>query len=702
MGRMTGSPAKRASAVSLADALFAPRGVALIGASDDAAKPGGRPLRFLLKHGFRGAVYPVNPNRAEIAGVPAYPDLAAVPGPVDLALMLLGSGGVEAAVEACGAAGVPAVVVLADGFADAGQAGVERQDRLVARARQMGVRLLGPNCMGLVASASGLALTASAAVSADKLIPGRTALLTQSGGLLGTLFSRMQARGLGFSKIVSVGNEADLSVGELGALLVDDPETDVILLYLESIRHGPALAAFADAAHAAGKPVVAYLLGRSDPGRAAAFSHTGAIVGSDKAADAFLRAHGILRVDHLETLHEAVPLVRGRQPGTFTDAAAVVTTTGGGGAMVADRLGLAGVPVEGLSPPALARLRENGLPVKEGRTIDVTLAGTRPEVVRAALDAALAEPQVGLVVAVIGSSGQFHPELSAGTIAGYANSGKPVAAFVAPHAPETVARLAQAGVAPFTTPEACADAVAALRAWSPPRTPVTPGAPGEAEAVLAVAAGDVLDAKSALALVAALGIETAPSTVVLPGAPPPALAFGFPVAAKALGPAHKTESGGVILNIADEAALAAALETIVAKLAAGDLPCERILVQPMVAGRGEALLGFRREPGVGPVVVLGAGGVLAELYDDTAVRLAPVDETQARAMIEEVRGLAPLRGYRNLPRGDLDALAAAVARFSQLAALPVAEAEINPLIVGAAGAVAVDALVRRDPAQPGE
>lgn len=701
---MTGRPSDGAGAVKLAHALFAPRGVALIGASDDPGKPGARPLRFLAKHGFAGAVYPVNPNRAAIGEHTAYPDLASIPGPVDLAYVLVGTGGVEAAIDACGAAHVPVAAVLADGYAEAGKAGAARQAHLVERAHAAGVRLLGPNSIGLLVPPTGLALSANAAVETDRLIPGRTALVTQSGSLLGTLLSRVQARGLGFSKIVAVGNEADLSVGEIGEMLAGDPNTDTILLFLESIRHGPGLARFAQAAHDAGKPILAYLLGRSDPGRAAALSHTGAIVGSDRSADAFFRAHGILRVDHLDALHEAVPLVAGRAPGAFTRSAAVVSTTGGGGAMAADRLGLAGVPVEGLSPAAVNRLREAGVPVKEGRIIDVTLAGTRPEIMRAALDGALFESHIGLVLAVIGSSAQFHPELAAEAVAGYATSEKPVAAFIVPHAPETVARLAQAGIAAFTTPEACADAIAAFRAWTAPNPPVAAEAQSEATAeatsILGRAKGDVLDTEAALALVAALGIEVAPSMTVPPGAPPPALAFDYPVAAKALGPAHKTEAGGVILGIADEAALAAALEAVDAAGAA--TPLDGILIQPMVAGRGEALLGFRREPGIGTVVVLGAGGVLAELYEDAAIRLAPVDEAQARAMIEEVRGLAPLRGYRNLPRGDLDALAAAVARFSQLAALPVAEAEINPLIVGETGAVAVDALVRLASPEPGD
>jgi len=680
----------KSPAAGLAEALFAPRGVALIGASDDRSKPSARPLQFLRKHGFAGAIHAVNPKRQSIDGVPVHAELGAVPGPVDLAYLLVGTDRVEAAVRACGAHGISAAAVLADGYAEAGEAGAARQDRLVACAREVGVRLLGPNSLGLIVPRTGLALSANAALAAERLIPGRLALVSQSGSILGTLLSRVQARGLGFSKMVSVGNEADLSIGEIGLLLAADPETDAILLFLESIRHAEAMAGFAAAAQAAGKPMIAYLLGRSNPGRAAALSHTGAIVGSDAAADAFLSAHGIMRVDHLEALFEVAPLAIGRKPGTVRGAAAVVTTTGGGGAMAADRLGLAGVPVQGLSEETAARLRKSGIPVRAGRIIDVTLAGTRPEVMRAALDAALKEPGIGLALAVIGSSAQFHPALASEAVAGYAGSGKPVAAFVVPEAPATMELLARAGIAAFRTPEACADAIRALMRWAMPTQVPSADPPADAARVIDAATTNQLNAVASFDLIAALGIDAAPAAIVDAGGLMPELPFDFPVAVKAQGIAHKTEVGGVRLGVRDAKALKRAVAEI-----ARSAGVKRVLLQPMVDGLGEVLLGFRREPGVGPVVAVGTGGVLAEIYGDTAVRLAPIDERQAREMIEEVKGLAPLRGYRGLPKGDLDALAAAVAAFSTLAALPIAEAEINPLIVRKTGVVAVDALVRR-------
>jgi len=688
---MTSLPSSAAASGSEAEALrralFAPRGVALIGSSDDPAKPSARPLRFLRKHGFGGAVYPINPRRDTVLGERAWRDLSEVPGPVDHAFILTGTDMVVDAVEACGRAGVTVATILADGFADAGPEGAARQAALCDRARAHGVRLIGPNSLGVAVPSTGLALTGNAAFEAERLIPGRTALLSQSGSVLGALLSRGQARGLGFSHLVSVGNEADLGVGELGRLLVDDPGVDALVLFLESVRADGGFDALAAAAHAAGKPVIAYKLGRSEAGRGAALTHTGAIVGSDAAVDAFFRRHGILRVDQIETLVELPPLAAGRSLTGISGKAAVVTTTGGGGAMVADRLGLAGVELAGLSEEAHGRLDAQGIVIKAGQIVDVTLAGTRPEIMRAVVEALVAQPDVGIVIAAIGSSAQFHPELAAAALEAFAGAATPVVAFLVPDAPETARMLGAKGVPSFRTPEACADAVAAVLRH---RGPVELQPP---RALPAVDPG-----AGARAMVEALGIPVVPELRLAPDAEiPDPLPFAWPVALKldAAQVAHKTEAGGVALDLADRPALEAARERMARDAAAAGIVNPSMTIQPMVRGLGEVLLGVRADPSVGPVVSVGAGGVLAEVYADVAVELAPVDRALARDMIECVRGLAPLRGHRGGPRGDLDALADAVAAFSTLALAcdgRAIEAEINPLIVRAEGegVVAVD------------
>jgi acyl-CoA synthetase (NDP forming) len=633
--------------LSLAQALFAPRAVALIGASGDAGKNTARPQRYLRKHGYAGRIVPINPGRSEVLGEAAYPSVAAAPGEIDHAFIMVQD--VERALEDCGAKGVPVASIYSDGFADKGPAGVERQKLLVKKAKALGVRLLGPNSMGVIDAPGRLALTVNAVLEMERLPAGGASIVSQSGTMLGTVLSRGAARGLGFAKLVSVGNEADLGVGELVALLAEDPGPRVFLLFLETIRDARSLAAAARKAHAAGKPVVAYKLGRSALGEALARSHTGALAGSDAALDAYFRDHGIVRVDMLETLLEIIPLLSGRRPPDLGRAGrvAVVSTTGGGAATVLDRLGTRGV--------ALASMH------------DLTMAAT-PDGYRATLEGLLQSPDCDAVLACVGSSAQFHPQLAVQPILQCARGAKPLAAFMTPHAEASLALCAQHGVPAFRTPEACADALAAFHAWKAPAEkprvsiPKLPRNPFE--------------------LFAALGIPVA--RWQLAHAPDFAHDIPYPVAVKLAGVEHKTEKAGVVLNVRNAQELLDA---------ARRLKTETLIVQQMHHGLGEAIVGYRRDAVVGPVVLVGAGGILAEIYRDVALRVAPVSMEQAAAMIAEVKGFAPLRGYRNLPRGDLAALARAVSAVSFLADADVAEAEMNPVLIKEAGVVAVDALV---------
>ena len=650
---------------SLSQALFAPRRIALIGASTDASRLTARAQVYLRRHGFSGELFPVNPRAETVLGERAYASLHDVPGEIDFAYVLVGTGQVEQAIGDCAARGIPLACVLADGFAEAGPDGMALQARLVAAAQAGGMRLLGPNSMGVINVPAKIACSVNAALEAETLVPGRWSLVSHSGSVMGTLLSRAAARGFGFAKVIGTGNEADLSAGEIASLLVDDPETDAILLFLETIRQPELYEEAARRAHAAGKPILAYKLGRSDAGAALATTHTGAMAGSDAAADAFFRAIGIARVDMLETLLEAPPLLIGARPiANANRAVRVVTTTGGGGAMVVDRLGTLGIATAGM--------------------VDTTLAGAKKDTVVAALNEARAMADADVTVAVIGSSAQFRPqEALAGVIA--STGPRPLAAFLLPEAGASLRLLAEAGIAAFRTPESCADAVRTLLDWQAPRA----RPPSENLAAVRALLPAAVDEPGARAVFAALGLANH-AVRVDPAAPP---VLRYPVALKAASAsiAHKTEAGAVALNVPDASALRAACADMAARLGS---QISGFIAQPMVKGLAEAILGYRRDPLVGPVVVLGAGGVLAEIYRDVVLRLAPVDLATAHAMITEVKGLAPARGYRGLPRGDLDALAQAIVDVSRLAELPeVTEAEINPLIVMADGVVMADALV---------
>lgn len=682
----------------LAQALFEPKSVALIGASGDPKKNTSRPQRFLRKHGFPGRVFPVNPGRGEIFGEEAYPDLRAVPGPVEHAFIMVPTEAVLDAVAQCCEKKVRVATIFSDGFAETGADGRRRQDEVVGLAREGGVRLLGPNCIGLVNTRGHLALSVNAVLEKADVDPGPVAIVSQSGSMMGSLMSRGQGRGLGFSKLVSVGNESDIGVGEITEMLADDPDTRTILLFMETVRDGERLGRAARRAYAAGKPVIVYKLGRSEVGVELASSHTGAMTGSDDTAGAFFRAHGMLRVEILETLFELPALVANQKPSARHRVGAM-TTTGGGAATVVDRLGVYGVEVVPPTEQVISALAGKGIRIGRARLTDLTLAGARKEIYSPVLNALLASDHCDLVLAAVGSSSQFQPHIAIEPIVEATPKAKPLAVFCAPQADASLKLLQEAGIAAFRTPEACADAIRAWRAWGAPLETPAPDAARTATAQAMLGTSRRLDEHEACRVFAALGVTQAASAVIK--APEDPVAIEFPVVAKILSPdvAHKTEAGGVALGIATPEELKRAARQILerVKRARPDARINGILVQRMEKGLAEVILGYKHDPQVGPVVVLGVGGVLAEVYRDFTVRLAPVSLEEARRMIEEVKGLAVIQGYRNLPRGDCEALAQAVAAFSHLASLTprVLEAEVNPLIVKAEGQgiVSVDGLL---------
>jgi acyl-CoA synthetase (NDP forming) len=680
---------------TLRDALFAPESVAIVGQSNDHSKTAGRPLKYLLQMGYAGRIYPINPGRDTVLGQRAWPSLAALPEAPDHAYIVTPTDAAIEAVAECGKLGVKAATVLADGFTENGEWGDMRVARLRDICKSTGIRVVGPSSLGIVDLRTRAMLTANAAFDEPDLLSGRFFAASHSGSMIGSLLSRGKARGLGFAGLVSVGNEVDLSLGEICEATLDDPGIDGYMLFLETMRNTEALRRFALAASKRGKPIIAYKLGRSEAARELAVSHTGALAGEDDVADAFLADCGIARVTTLDGLIEGLPLMI-RVPVSATRRAnvGVVTTTGGGATMVVDPLSVAGVAVTQPSAETLARFKAAGIDVKPARIVDVTLAGARYDVMKAALDILTTAPEYDLILPVIGSSARFHPELAVKPIADCANATKPIAACLVPDAPDALAMLSEAGVPSFRTPEACADAVAAALRRRPPRA-----AP---EKIVRPASGNgrMLDEADAGTLIERFGIPRAPAVVVdVAMTRAPSLPFAYPVVVKALSAelAHKTEAGGVVLNVANGDALLAAIKQIRANVAQRrpNTRVLRVLVQPMVAGIGEALVGYRVDPDAGPLVMVAAGGILTEIYRDRSLRLAPVDLTIAKEMIGEVRAFKALAGFRGRPKGDLDALAEAIVSMSRLAEEPsITEAEINPLIVRSDGVVAVDALVK--------
>lgn len=683
---------------SFAAALFTPKSVALIGASGNPKKNTARPMRFMQKHGCQTTFYPINKTQSEVLGQKAFESVQDLPEPIDHAFVMVARENVLDQVKACAAAGAKVITIYSDGFGEVGEEGMARQQALVQTARELGVRIVGPNSIGLANLETGLILSVNAVFEAESLISGPLSLVSQSGSMMGSLLARAASRGFGFAKSISVGNESDVTVGEVIEVLVDDPKTQVILLFLETIRDSPTLAHALERAREAGKPVVAYKLGRSAQGDALAQSHTGALAGNDAAVDVFLNAHGVMRVNQLETLFEIVPLaLHFEKPtiqGTRAPRLAVITTTGGGAATVVDNLGLHGIEAAAPTLDFIEHMAQRGLAIRQTPVIDLTLAATSDQY-KDLLEQLLQSDWCDGVLSVVGSSAQFHPELAVRPlVTSQRPTNKVLAVFLAPEATESLRLLQQAGIAAFRTPESCADALAVFfkRAGSAPVLPASVSWP------VGLPIHGTLTEFQSSQVFSLLGVPVAAHALVDPLNPQHCVPY--PVVLKVSSPdiAHKTDAGGVKVNIADEPALRQAATEIMANVTrhCPDAHIDGLLVQVMAPRLLELILGYRDDPLVGPTVLLGAGGITAELLPDVSLRLAPVSNAQAWEMIEEVKSTQLVRGFRGLPQGDCDALARAIVAVSQLAVLTgvkVQEAEINPLFVQANGVVAVDGLI---------
>jgi len=684
---------------TLRKAFLQPRSVALVGASSDLNKNNSRPQRFLQRFGYPGRILPINPSRAEILGLPAYPDLGSAPGPIDHAFIMVPAAAVPGVIDQCCELRIPVATLFSAGFAELGPEGLQRQRAMVEKARAAGVRLLGPNCMGVINVHDRIPLTVNAVIEREDLVPGPLSLISQSGSMTGSILSRAQARGLGFSKLISVGNECDLGVGELADMLVDDEDTGSILLFLETFRDADRLASAARRAYAAGKPVIAYKLGGAAVGRRVATSHTGAMTGPDEIANAFFREHGIIRVYTFEGLFETAQLVMGHRP-PRGNRVSVVTGSGGAAAMVVDRLGVLGADVVGPSAEVIDQLEEKDIQVSDAPLTDIPMGRGEGGRHSAILSALLASDHTDAVVSVIGSSAQ-NPQIIVDRVLGAEpRNAKPLGVFLASRADNALVQLQMSGVASFRTPESCADAVNAYLNWKAPGE--RPRAPPEAGAASATAkrfGSERLSEREAGMLFSALGIRIAEHRIWNEGST--RIDLPGPYAVKLLSPdvLHKSDSGMVLLDVPRDGVAAAARRLLEdAKVRFPNALIEGVLVQQMEHGLAEVIVGYRHDPEIGPVVMLGMGGITAELTKNISVRIAPVTLETAHEMIGEIRELELLRGFRNLPRGDCEALAAAVRAISLLAHIgsrTVVEAEVNPLIVKAQGrgVVAVDGLV---------
>ena len=685
-------------------AFFEPRSVAVVGAGRKRGGIGAEVFHNLVADGFTGAIYPVNEHAAVVESVPAYPKVTDIPGEVDLAIVVVPAADAGAVIDDCLKKGVRAIVVISAGFAEIGAEGRAREAALLEKVRDAGVRMIGPNCMGIINTDPAVALNAT--FSPVYPPQGRVAMSTQSGALGLAILDYARTMNLGISTFVSVGNKADVSSNDLIQYWAEDPRTDVILLYLESFGNPRKFGRIAKRI-ARTKPIVIVKSGRSRAGQRAASSHTGALASTDAVAGALFRQAGIIRTDTLEELFDVANLLA-HQPVPTGRRVAVLTNAGGPGILAADACEAHGLELPMLSDATVAELR-SFLPVAASvaNPVDMIASANAEQYLRATR-ALLADENVdSLIVIFIPPLLTDIDTIAAAIVEGAKTAeGKPVIAnfMSARGAPEILSSIPS-----YVFPEAAASALGKVTAYGEWRRRSAGAVPTLSD-IHADAAKSVVEAALARGggwlspveigdLFAAAGISVAKARFVstLDDALGAASRIGYPVALKAAGPTivHKTEVGGVALNLADDTALRHAYENMAARLG-GDLA--GVIVQEMVAGGVEVVVGATLDRTFGPLVLYGSGGVLVELLNDVAFRIHPVTDIDAKDMINEVKGTALLRGYRGSSPADETALVDLILRVSALLEIcpQIHEMDANPVKVLEHGAIVVDARVRVD------
>jgi acyl-CoA synthetase (NDP forming) len=671
-----------------------PRSIAVIGASTDPKKTAGRPIAYLQKHHFKGKIYPVNPRVEEIAGLKCYPDIQSLPETPDVAIIMVGTDKAFSAVKELAALGTPAAIVLTSGFAEHGPEGLKKQEELIAAAGAM--RILGPNTIGMVNVTDDIPLSPSSALEMDEFPKGSVSVISQSGGILGSLLSRATACGVGLSKLVSTSNEADLGLADFVDYLIDDPSTKVIVLYIESIRHPEKFRAAALRAKNAGKPIVVYKVGKSEAGIQAAISHTGALAGADKMYDALFKQVGIIRANKFSDFLD-IPAALSSGRVLKGKRVAILTSTGGAGTLVADSLGEWGFETPAPDEITAARLRAlqpGDQAVLDRNPIDVTLAGLQPDLLRGAIAALLDSPTYDALILILGSSSLSMPDLMAGAVRDcMQTSDKPVIAYVSPHAPIAGALMTKLGVPAFSQPESCSVALSSmLHASQLKNDKVAQGSLATLPSNLDIAnLHGSLNEYQAKNLFSAFGIAGVKECVVSAVNPDlgAAKALGEKVVLKILSNeiTHKTEVGGVALSVpVGEIANKMQAMTADVKSKSGSTVTE-FLVQEMVSGGVEMMVGMHRDP-LGTAVLVGMGGVTAELFKDTYMRLITpgraFSEDEVLEMLRALKTWPLLDGYRGRPQCDVPSLVKAIVQFSELVAClddRLIECEINPIFV---------------------
>jgi acetyl coenzyme A synthetase (ADP forming)-like protein len=678
------------------DALLRPKSIAVVGASATPGKLGAVVLANILSNGYAGKVFPVNPSHPEIQGLKAYRSVLDVPGEIDAAVLAVPAPLCAQVAEECGRKGVKGLIVIASGFREIGRADLEEE--LVRIAARHGTRILGPNIVGIMSNSDKL----NASFSPFLPYPGRSSLVSQSGALIVAMEAASHVRCVGFDKMISVGNMADVGIVDCVEWLDADPHTACIALYIEGLKNGRR---FIAAAQRARKPIVALKSGVSALGGAAAASHTGSLAGSAKIYEAAFAQAGVVQARDLDSLFERT-LSLSLQPPMNGSRLCVLTNGGGVGVLATDAAECLGIPLEFVPSDLQAELRQS-LPTFASAKNPIDLSGMAgPEMYDKTVRAALAHPWVhGLVVLYCENSLTVPIEIAKSIQAAIQDSGvhgKPVTvAFIGgERSAECLKWFMARGVPAFETPDKAVNAMAALREYARIRSLATDILPetggkslGQALEVIAAARAkgrSALTEVEAKEVFAAYGLPVA--TTVLAGSEDAAVKaareIGYPVVLKIVSPdiLHKSEAGGVKINVKDEGAVRAAFRDIVAAAKAykADADIHGVAVQQMAPPGTEVILGSIDDPSFGPTVMFGLGGIFVEILKDVTFRVAPVSSTQAEQMLAEIEGAPILAGARGEAPRDRDALVQVIMAYSRMILDlqdDIAESDANPVFV---------------------
>ena len=684
-------------------ALLRPESIAIIGATEDSNKLNGRPFHYLRRDGYAGRIYPVNPKYHDLGGIPCFPDIESLPETPDLAIIIVAARRVIATVEALGQKGVPVAVIFSAGFGEMGENGQQLEEELLKTAHQNGIRICGPNNLGLINAFEGMTATFSQ-YAHEPPVTGPIAFASQSGAFGTGIAALARNQGTGFGYFVNTGNEADITLTEVLEELLDDDRIKVAAAYLEGLKNPESLLRLAAKSIQLNKPLVITKVGRNDAGMRAAASHTGALAGEDAVFDAVARQHGIIRANneqHLLDLASAfstcnIPEGRG---------VALITQSGGAGALMADRAEELGLDIPILSPDTQARL-QNVIPPfgMPGNPVDLTAQFiAEPDILTRSVTIALEDPSVHAAVIWFQLMYGFVDEMVDVLIELKRTVGKPFVVCWLAAPPGALDRVRDEGICVLGATEPAIDIIAGMVSFGEARKRLM-AAPRPIQLATTMPDTQQSNAISSLearSLLTEAGIPLVEAELALNGVEAAILGekLGWPVALKIESPdiLHKTDSGGVRLGLSTSEEVQSAVEEIIASTTHynADARVDGVIVQPMAPPGTELVMGLRRDPIFGPIIMVGLGGIFIETLKDVAFARAPLTTSDVSQMLGSLKGKAILDGARGLPAVNQEALHDALIALSRLAVDQpgISEIDLNPVFANEDGLVAVDWMV---------